>query len=79
MCKAFEDMREEGKLEGKIEGRAEELIEMICKKLRKNKTAAVIAEELEKELSVVENIIKIQKQLGSYDVELIYKAMQTNG
>ena len=79
MCKAFEDMREEGKLEGKIEGRAEELIEMICKKLQKNKPAAMIAEELEKELSVVENIIKIQRQLGSYDVEQIYKAMQTNG
>ena len=32
MCKAFEDMKEEGrtegKIEGKIEGRAEEIVEM---------------------------------------------------
>lgn len=28
MCKAFADMKEEGKIEGKIEGRAEEIVEM---------------------------------------------------
>lgn len=27
MCKAFEDMKEEGRQEGKIEGRAEEIVE----------------------------------------------------
>lgn len=78
MCNAFEDMKEEGKIEGKIEGRAEELIEMICKKLLKNKSAAVIAAELEKELPIVENIIRIQRQLGSYDAGQIYGAMQTD-
>ena len=63
------------KEEGKIEGKAERLIEQICKKLQKNKSAEVIADELEEELPVVENIIKVQQQLESYDVEQIYKAM----
>ena len=67
--KAFEDMKEEGK--------AERLIEQICKKLQKNKSTEVIADELEEELPVVENIIKIQRQLGSYDVEQIYREMET--
>ena len=71
VCKAFEDMKEEGKIEGKVEL----LIEKICKKLQKNKSAEIIADELEEELPVVENIIKVQQQLGSYDVEQIYKAM----
>lgn len=68
MCKAFEDMKEEGKIVA--------LIEMICKKLQKNKSAETIADEVEKELPVVENIIRVQRQLGSYDVEQIYRAMQ---
>lgn len=28
MCKAFEDMKEEGRIEGIIEGRAQEIIEL---------------------------------------------------
>ena len=47
------------------------------KKLQKNKSTEVIADELEEELPVVENIIKIQRQLGSYDVEQIYREMET--
>ena len=78
MCKAFEDYRlegkEEGRLEGRLEGRQEHLIELICRKLQKNKPAAVIAEELEEELSVIERVIEAQRQVGSYDAEQIRKA-----
>lgn len=72
MCKAFLDM----KLEGVEEERVSHLIETVCKKLLKNKTAAVIAEELEEELAAVENVIRIQRQVGSYDVKQIYEFMQ---
>lgn len=68
MCKAFMDM--------KLEGMQEHLIQSVCKKLIKNKSAVLIAEELEEDLPVVENIIRIQRQLGSYDVEQIYEAMR---
>ena len=81
MCKAFEDYRlegkeegrTEGKIEGKIEGKAEQLIEFVCRKLRKNKTAEMIAEELEEELPVIERIIEAQQKTGNYDAEQIRK------
>ena len=53
--------KKEGRLEGKLEGKAEErqehLIRTVCIKLRKNKPAATIADELEEELSAVERVI----------------------
>lgn len=71
MLKAFEDMR----LEGKMEERREHLVQVICKKLQKNKSAEVIADELEEELSEVERVIAAQKEVGSYDVEQICKVL----
>lgn len=52
MCKAFMDMKLEGVLEGKIEERQEHLVRTVCIKLRKNKSAEVIADELEEDLSL---------------------------
>ena len=69
MCKAFVDM----KLEGIMEGEINHLIKSVCKKLQKNKSAAVIADELEEELSEIERVIAAQRQVGSYDAEQIYK------
>ena len=83
LCKAFVDMKlegimegkKEGRLEGRLEGKAEErqehLIRTVCIKLRKNKPAATIADELEEELSTVERVIEAQRKAGCYDVERI--------
>lgn len=88
MCKAFMDMKLEGIEEGMEKGmekgiekgiekgKALHLVEVICKKLRKNKSAEAIAGELEEDLSAVENIIGIQRRVGNYDVKQIYDAMQ---
>lgn len=61
MCRALEELVESGIEKGKIagieEGRERMLTEMVEKKLAKNKTPDVIADELETEISVVENII----------------------
>lgn len=79
MCKAFMDMRlegiEEGIEKGIEKGRTLHLVEGICKKLQKNKSAETIAGELEEELPAVENIIKVQKQMGNYDVNQICEAL----
>lgn len=79
MCKAFEDYRLEGKMEGKIEGklegRQEHLIEMVCKKLLKNKPASMIADELEEKPEEIERIIAAQKEAGNYDAGQIYKVL----
>lgn len=68
--------KEEGKEEGKKEGCLKHLIEGVCKKLMKEKTATVIADELEEELETVETVVKFQRKLGTYDVEQIYEAIQ---
>lgn len=76
MCKAFVDMKLEGIEEGIAKGRAENqrhLIEVVCKKLQKKKSAEVIADELEEELSDIERVIAAQKQAGSYEVKEIYE------
>ncbi len=65
MCRALEELVEsgieKGKIvgieEGRIAGREEALTDIVKKKLAKNKTPDVIADELETEISVIENII----------------------
>lgn len=80
MCKAFMDMKlegiEEGMEKGMEKGKVLHLVEVICKKLRKNKSAEAIAGELEEDLSAVEKIIGIQRRVGNYDAKQIYDAMQ---
>lgn len=80
MCKAFMDMKlegiEEGIEQGIEQGKAMHLIEAVCIKLRKNKAVSAIADELEEELMTIDNIIRVQRKVGSYDVRQIYEAMQ---
>ena len=51
------DAKAEGKAEGIAVGRNELLEELVKKKLQKNKSPEIIAEELEEDISVIENII----------------------
>ena len=55
---AFEEGRESAFEEGRIEERRVLLTEMIQKKFTKGKTIEQIADELEKEVSEIEEIIK---------------------
>lgn len=62
---------------GVEDGKKLNLIEGICKKLQKGKNASIIAEELEEELSVVQNICEIASRFApEYDVEKIYQMEQ---
>lgn len=54
MCKAFEDM----KLEGKLEGEESKLAEQTMKKLVKGKSIAVIADELEETKEKIQELIQ---------------------
>lgn len=40
------------------------MIQLVCRKLRKGKTAAVIAEELEEKLETIEQICDVAEQCG---------------
>lgn len=70
------DLRDEGKIEGKIEGKLEgkiiKLIEQVCKKVKKNKSPEIIADELEDKLSVISRICNIARENG-YDADKIYE------
>ena len=59
----LEDGRIEGRAEGRIEGRKqgeiENLLNLIQKKLQKEKTYEAIADELETDLSIVEQICEV--------------------
>ena len=74
MCRALEELVESGIEKGKIagriagieEGRLKTLTEQIEKKLAKNKTPDVIADELETEIPVVEEIIENIKKNASH-------------
>ena len=69
MCKALEDIYEDGKAEGKEEGlkegKIEVLKEKIFKKLQKGKSLETIAEELEEN---VETIGQLAKELQVLDL-----------
>lgn len=67
VCKAFEDYR--------LEGKQEQLVQMVCRKILKNKPAETIADELEQELPVIERVIAAQKKVGSYDVGQICEVL----
>lgn len=60
MCKAFEDMR----LEGKLEGEESKLAELTQKKLAKGKSIAIIADELEETEEKICELIQRHHMMG---------------
>ena len=79
-AEVLELTREEGKEEGRKEGREEGQLKMLimqsCRKLRKGKTASQIAEELEEDLPVIQNIVITAADFApDYDTDAIFKWM----
>lgn len=58
MCKAIQEMYDDGVKDGIQQGKIELLKEQIQRKLKKEKTPTQIAEELEESVEVIEKIIK---------------------
>lgn len=76
----LDEMREEvaatAREFGRKEGRNQTLIAQICRKLKKQKGVATIAEELEEDIETVENICKAAEKFApEYDVERIYEEL----
>ena len=64
---------DQGKAEGKAEGSELKLIQMICRKMEKGKTIAIIAEELEEKEDEIKKIYDIAlKYAPNYDSEQIH-------
>lgn len=75
MDDALEVRFEEGVEEGREEGELLKLIKMVCRKLEKGKTADVIAEGLEEEQGIIDDICTAAEACGS-DIDSIYKTLQ---
>lgn len=72
MCKAFDDMKEIGRIEGRAEGR----ISLICRKLMKGKDLRTIADELEEEPEQIEEICRIAEMYApDYDENKILEQL----
>lgn len=70
MCKAIDDMIKEAV----DEAEERKLIEQICKKIKKNKSLDVIADELEEDVKEIKSVYdKVIEYAPSYDVEAIYE------
>ena len=79
-AEVLERTREEGKEEGRKEGREEGQLKMLimqsCRKLRKKKNASQIAEELEEDLPVIQNIVITAADFApDYDTDAIFALM----
>ncbi len=63
--------------QGRTEGKAMYLIEQICKKLRKAKSPALIAEELEEQPEKIEKICRLAEKFApEYDEREVFLAWQ---
>ena len=66
----------EGLREGQAKGELIRVIEMVCRKLKKNKCPIEIAEELEEDVELVERICEAASAFApEYDVEGIYEKL----
>lgn len=73
-----EEMREEVRTEVREEGSARKLIEQVCKKIKKGKEPACIADELEEPVRYIEEICRIaKKQEPEYTSEAVYEDWKT--
>ena len=64
--------REEGREEGREKGRIKTLVSQVCRKLAKGMEAAAIADMLEEEEDVIQDICNIAKRYApEYDIESI--------
>lgn len=72
-----EDSYEEGEQAGVEKGTEIKLIEMVCRKLSKNKSVEQIADELEENIENIRSICEVaQKFAPEYDKEKIYESIK---
>ena len=66
----------EGREQGRTEGEFFNIISLTKKKLEKEKTVEVIAEEVETDIALIEQITKIISELPVYTVEGVYEKLK---
>lgn len=70
--RGFARGEESGEIKGEVKGRICSLMELVCRKLRKGKSAELIAQELDTDYETVKNICDVAREEASeYDCERI--------
>ena len=79
MCNVSDYWEEVALQTGREEGRKKELVSLIVKKIKKNKTMAEIADDLEEKEEVIAPIYEAALSMKpDYDVEKIYELLEKN-
>ena len=72
----MDDIRTEGRTEGQTKGEEKRLVKQICRKLRKGKNLAQIADELEENESSIKTFFDTVAAFApDYDEDQVIKAM----
>ncbi|WP_044959905.1 hypothetical protein [Butyrivibrio sp. WCD2001] len=75
----FEEGVKQGIEQGIEQGIDRHLIELICKKLSKGKNTAIIADEVEEDISAVQKICDVANQYApDYDVDAIFNELEAS-
>ena len=73
----YEEGFEDGEQRGLADGQVLKLVDLVCRKLQKGKTAVIIAEELDEPVLIIEKIVSAANKCGTdADVLTIYKTFQ---
>ena len=73
----YEEGFEDGEQQGLADGQVLKLVDLVCRKLQKGKTAVIIAEELDEPVLIIEKIVSAANKCGTdADVLTIYKTFQ---
>ena len=68
--------REVGHEKGLKEGHEKTIVDFVCRKLRKGKSAEIIAEELETDMDTILSICKVAADFApDYDSRQVYEAL----
>lgn len=72
----LELMMRDSRAEGRAEGEIKKLVDLVCRKLAKGKTAEVIADDLEEDISEVKRICNAaEKYAPDYDFEKVLREL----
>lgn len=73
---AIEEGLAEGHAQGRVQGMQVKLVELVCRKLKKQKTPEVIADELEEDLATIQNICEAASRFApDYDCMKILETL----
>lgn len=76
MTYLFDEAEARGLKKGREEGRLKQLVVMSCRKLRRGKNASQIAEELEEDYPVIQDIVIAAADFApEYDPDAVFKSM----